>query len=228
MNTQIILSIETATNACSAALNLSGTIKSKFVIAPRAHAELILGMVDALLTENDVKRSDISAIAFGQGPGSFMGVRLGVGITQGLAYGLGCDVIPVSSLAALAYMGNQKYPDAQYVLAGWDARMGEVYWGVYKVDSKYGVVVEVEDQVSKPQDVRLGGLDECVAVGNAWEVYREEFGEGVLGSISEVDGGVYPSAVGVGILGMARERVRVGLARPVYSRDSLILHPPTA
>ena len=93
-----LLAIETATDACSAALSIDGEIIERFEIAPRAHTELILPMVDALMVESGLRISQIDAMAFGRGPGAFTGVRIAVGVTQGIAFAADLSVVPVSTL----------------------------------------------------------------------------------------------------------------------------------
>jgi tRNA threonylcarbamoyladenosine biosynthesis protein TsaB len=121
-----LLAFETATEACSVALWIDGTVIERFGIAPRRHAELALPWADALLADAGIVRSQLDAIAVGRGPGAFTGVRLAIAIGQGIALALDRPVLPVSTLAALAL----RAPDG-HVLASIDARMGEVYLGAF-------------------------------------------------------------------------------------------------
>src|SRR6187455_1632322 len=92
-----LLALDTATEACSAALLIGGEVIERSEIAPRRHAELILPMIESLLGEAGISRRQIDAIAVGRGPGAFTGVRLAISVAQGLALGLDVPVLPVSS-----------------------------------------------------------------------------------------------------------------------------------
>ncbi|HZW51285.1 MAG TPA: tRNA (adenosine(37)-N6)-threonylcarbamoyltransferase complex dimerization subunit type 1 TsaB, partial [Rudaea sp.] len=114
-----IIAIETATEACSAALSVDGRVVERSEIAPRRHAELILPMIESLLVEAGISRAQLDGIAVGRGPGAFTGVRLAIAVAQGLALALDIPIVPVSSLAALA----QDAPDdGASILAVIDAR----------------------------------------------------------------------------------------------------------
>ncbi|VAW95489.1 tRNA threonylcarbamoyladenosine biosynthesis protein TsaB, partial [hydrothermal vent metagenome] len=89
-----LLAIETATDACSAALSIDGELRERFEIAPRAHTERILPMIDELMAEADITISQVDAMAFGCGPGAFTGVRIAVGVTQGIAFAADLPVVP--------------------------------------------------------------------------------------------------------------------------------------
>lgn len=97
-----ILAIDTATEACSVALWNDGTIKAHFELCPREHTQRILPMVQEITAAGDLTLTDIDATAFGRGPGSFTGVRIGIGIAQGLALGANLPMIGVSTTATMA------------------------------------------------------------------------------------------------------------------------------
>jgi tRNA threonylcarbamoyladenosine biosynthesis protein TsaB len=127
-----ILALETSTAACSVALSVHATILEDHRIVPREHNRLILPMVDALLSTAGIDRTDLAAVAFGRGPGSFTGVRIAAGVAQGVSLGLGIPVASISSLAALAQTTFSRHPNARYVLATLRSRADEVYIGGYE------------------------------------------------------------------------------------------------
>ncbi len=189
-----ILGIETATDACSCALWCEGEVTERFEIAPRRQAERVLPMIDELLKEKQLTVADMDAIAFGQGPGSFMGTRLAASVAMGLAFGVDKPVIPVSSLHSLAQRAYQESGEEQ-VAAAWDARMNEVYWGCYRAENGRMQPV-LNDALDKPAAVILP-KGKWLLVGNAWEVYRPEF------TFSQDSRLFYPSAAMVVVLALS-------------------------
>ena len=125
-----LLALDTATEACSVALLHDGKVLSHYEVIPRLHAQRLLPMIKTLLAEAGISLSALDAIAFGRGPGAFTGVRIAIGVVQGLAFGLERPVLPVSNLAVLAQRAFREH-NARQVAAAIDARMDEVYWGCY-------------------------------------------------------------------------------------------------
>lgn len=168
-----ILALDTATEACSAALWIDGTISERFAIAPREHTRQILPMIDSLLADAGIKVQHLDALAFGRGPGSFTGVRIGIGIAQGLALGAGLPMIGVSTLAALAE-GAWRHTGQRQVLAAIDARMGEVYWAHYQRDSADIWHGEQHETVITPEQLaslRLPATGSWATAGTGWQTY---------------------------------------------------------
>jgi tRNA threonylcarbamoyladenosine biosynthesis protein TsaB len=156
-----ILALDTASAQCSVALLAGGELISRAVRTSRDHARLLLPMVDEVLAEAGCSLRAVDGIGFGRGPGSFTGVRIAVAVTQGLAAGAGLPVLPVSDLRALAEAARQQVAAPPggampgWLLACMDARMGEVYWGVFPLtDGPVGVAHEGE-RVSAPEALLL-------------------------------------------------------------------------
>jgi tRNA threonylcarbamoyladenosine biosynthesis protein TsaB len=126
-------------------------------------------MVDAVLSKAGVRLSGLDGIAAGIGPGSFTGVRISVAVAQGLAFGAGLPVVPVSSLEALALkaIGN----GAQQALACLDARMGEVYWGCFSADAAGLLAAASPLRVGPPAEVRWPGAGNFRGIGRGFAAY---------------------------------------------------------
>lgn len=182
--TQRILSIETTTEFCSIALSLNNEMITRSLGVPSQHSLSILPMIDELLAQAEISLKMLDAIAVGQGPGSFTGLRLGISVAQGLCFGLNLPCVPISSLAILAY-GAKK--EAQHwgvnlVLPVMDARMKEVYIGAYQfeAESLISLISFIDDSVQKPSEITtkmaLMALDcqDFVAIGTGWRVYEKE------------------------------------------------------
>ncbi|MFU0853253.1 tRNA (adenosine(37)-N6)-threonylcarbamoyltransferase complex dimerization subunit type 1 TsaB [Kluyvera cryocrescens] len=170
-----ILAIDTATEACSAALWNDGNTCAHFELCPREHTQRILPIVQDILTQGGVSLTDLDALAFGRGPGSFTGVRIGIGIAQGLALGAELPMIGVSTLATMA-QGAWRKQGASRVLAAIDARMGEVYWAEYQRDEQGVWHGENTEAVLKPEAVqqRLAELEgEWATVGTGWAAWPD-------------------------------------------------------
>ncbi|ETS30905.1 tRNA N6-adenosine(37)-N6-threonylcarbamoyltransferase complex dimerization subunit TsaB [Photorhabdus temperata] len=170
-----ILAIDTATEACSVALWNNGAVLAQFEISPREHTQRILPMVQSVLAESGISLQQLDALAFGRGPGSFTGVRIGVGIAQGLALGAELPVIGVSTLNTMA-QGVFRLTGVTQVLTAIDARMGEVYWGQYTCDQKGEWQGSETEAVLKPEQVQAimaplnGGW---MIAGTGWQAYPQ-------------------------------------------------------
>lgn len=218
-----ILAIDTATEACSAALSVDGEIYEQFEIAPRQHARMILPMIDHLLKAADLRLADIDAFALGQGPGSFMGLRIAASVVQSLAFVARKPVIPISTLQVIAQVAHFNTGAVQ-VVAGWDARMEEVYWGAYQCDET-GIMQPVQpDQLSPPQHIVLPD-GHWEAAGNAWSIYSASISTKTKAHLHILPDYVYPHAYAlVRLANRHYTQARVlpaEQALPVYLRDNV-------
>ncbi|MGR9090546.1 MAG: tRNA (adenosine(37)-N6)-threonylcarbamoyltransferase complex dimerization subunit type 1 TsaB [Gammaproteobacteria bacterium] len=169
-----LLALETATDACSVALLHAGETLERYEVAPRRHTELILPMVNSVLAEAGLDCSQIDAIAFGAGPGSFTGVRIATAVAQGLALAHDLPVVPVSCLALLAIGGAREH-DAETVVPVMDARRHEVYAAAYVVDRTQSLAnILIDDWIGPATDLPLPGQDDCLVVGRGVTVYHDE------------------------------------------------------
>jgi tRNA threonylcarbamoyladenosine biosynthesis protein TsaB len=128
-----LLALDTSTEALSVSLFMGDRQIDRYVEMERGHAEHLLPLVETVLAEGGIALGALDAIAFGRGPGGFTGVRLAASVAQGLAFGAGLGVVPVSDLAAVAQRVAQLDPAVSRVLVANDARMREVYWAEFEV-----------------------------------------------------------------------------------------------
>ncbi|WP_032642332.1 tRNA (adenosine(37)-N6)-threonylcarbamoyltransferase complex dimerization subunit type 1 TsaB [Enterobacter sp. EGD-HP1] len=220
-----ILAIDTATEACSVALLNNDAVTAHFEECPREHTQRILPLVKEILTRSNTSLTDLDTLAFGRGPGSFTGVRIGIGIAQGLALGAELPMIGVSTLATMA-QGAWRMTGATRVLAAIDARMGEVYWAEYTRDEQGVWHGEETEAVLKPEAVteRLQQLSgEWATVGTGWPAWPDmASGTGV----TLVDGNMLLPAAEDMLpiacqLFAAGKTVAVEHAEPVYLRNTV-------
>ena len=220
-----ILAIDTTTEACSVALWNDGTTFAHFEECPREHTQRILPLVKTILTEGNTSLTDLDALAYGRGPGSFTGVRIGIGIAQGLALGADLPMIGVSTLATMA-QGAWRMTGATRVLAAIDARMGEVYWAEYTRDENGVWHGEETEAVLKPEAVtgRLKQLSgEWATVGTGWPAWPEMAKDTGL---TRVDGNM-PLPPAEDMLPIACQLLAAGKtvavehAEPVYLRNTV-------
>jgi len=217
-----ILSLDTATEACSAALFIDGEVIESYQVAPRRHATLIMPMIKMVMAEAGLAAAQLDALAFGRGPGSFTGVRIAVGIVQGLAFAANLPVMPISTLAAIARGAMFEHGVSQ-VAAAIDARMQEVYWGAYRAVPDGGVVLIDRERVCSPSLVTLADNGEWFGAGSGWAVYTRTLQHSL--AVRCWWGDHYPRARDIALLGAQAYRrgefVTVDRVIPVYLRDEV-------
>ena len=213
-----LLALDTATEACSAAVWVDGAVLERYELAPRRHAALILPMVETVLAEAGLSVGQLNVIAVGRGPGAFTGVRIAVGIAQGIAFAADLPIAPVSTLAALT-LGVARTTGQTRVAAALDARMGEVYWGVYAVADVDAEPLG-EERCCAPEAV-IAPPGEWFGAGSGWAVHAEALARRL--SVSGWQGDCYPRAGDIARLAAIPSRRGAWLpadqALPVYLRD---------
>ncbi len=222
-----IIAIESSTERCSVALESAGQQQQLISERPRQHAEQILPMIDALLAEAQLSRQQIDQVAFGQGPGSFTGVRVACSVAQGIGYGLDIPVLPISSLAALAQSAATCSDDYERVIAAQDARLGEIYVGSFEFERSTLLAIGKE-KVLPPQTLGehfdLTG-NHWIAAGSAWQAYRQELQTVVETSVGQLLRACRADALAILTLASgpayADCAVSADQAQPVYLRDQV-------
>lgn len=217
-----LLALDTATDACSAAAYGDDIIHARFELAPRGHAQLLLSMVNEVLAEAGWALSDLDAVAFGCGPGSFTGLRIAAATAQGLAFGAGLPIVAVSSLGALAQTAFAVH-GVRRSAAAFDARMNEIYFGAYEIDANGLARPAQQERVCPPEAALLPDGGSWTGVGAGWAVYESRLLARLGDRIERIHAAVYPRAQDVAVLaafGFSRgEAVSAEAAVPVYLRD---------
>lgn len=220
-----LLSIETSSEACSVALYLDGELIEDHRLAPRQHGKLILQMIETIMAGSNIKLDDLDCLAFGRGPGSFTGLRIAAGVIQGLAFGAELPVMPVSTLAALSLQAHDEL-GGDYFFPAFDARLDEVYWGVYQSSQSELVVPIVDEQVCRAEVVTVPEEIEGFAIGSGWASHQEPLLKRVgADRVRKTVTDYLPRAAAIARLaaiGFEKGRaVPAEQAQPVYLRDKV-------
>ena len=217
-----ILAIDTATERCSVAVAIDGNITESTADTPRGHADLVLPMIQTLLAEAGLSLAQLDGIAYGRGPGAFTGVRIAIGVVQGLAFGARLLTAGISNLAAVA---QQVAKPGDRVLVCMDARMGEVYWGVFECTLN-GLVHETRsEEVAAPERVieqMASSPPPSVLAGTGFQAYPQLAEIATTGETFPV---LLPRARDIALLGIHEFEQGRGLkaadAQPVYLRNQV-------
>ncbi len=215
-----ILALDTSTEYLSVALRVDGDTASRDLHAGQQHSERLLPLVQALLAEAGVSLRQLDCIAFGQGPGTFTGLRIGCGVAQGLAFGAGLPVAPVSTLLALAQGSGEVR-----VVACLDARMGEVYHAAFVRQGAQWATVH-PPSLCHPKDAPTLEGAGWAGVGSGFGAYPADLAARYAGQLKRVDGTCFPHAADIAALAEAMGQaawVSAEQAAPVYLRDKVAL-----
>jgi tRNA threonylcarbamoyladenosine biosynthesis protein TsaB len=222
-----LLAFDTATENCSVALWLDGEVRVVEQEIGRGHAELILPMIESLLAAAQLRLVDLDALAVGRGPGGFTGVRLGISVAQGLAFGAGKPVVAISDLRAIAQRAFELQPDARRCLVCADARMREVYCGEYARDAA-GLAAApsppaaAPEAVLPPAAVSLAAQPGLVLAGRGFRASAELRERALATGLPLLDD-LLPGAAQIARLAVADALCGgaqpAALLQPVYLRD---------
>ncbi|MGB0859987.1 MAG: tRNA (adenosine(37)-N6)-threonylcarbamoyltransferase complex dimerization subunit type 1 TsaB [Pseudoalteromonas spongiae] len=214
-----ILLIDAATEALSVAVSCD-LENAHFEVCPQQHSQKMLPLVDSILNSANTNLKALDAIAFGRGPGSFTGVRVGVSVTQGLAYAANLPVIGISNLQMMAQQAFDT-TEADYAIATIDARMGEIYYAEFKRDENNLAAFMSNEMVIKPEELTLPEYD-AVVVGTGCQTYKVHFEATNLTILDEI---TLPNARFMTKLAerelVAGNTVVAADAQPVYVRDTV-------
>lgn len=219
------LAVDTATEACSVAVQVNDAYREQFEVVDRGHTQKLLPMIRSVLADCGKTLAQLDGIACGIGPGSFAGVRIGVGVVKGLALARDLPVVGVSSLAMLGLRAMRASGVAQ-VAAVIDARMNEVYFGAYARASE-GLVAVIQDQLGAAQALPALPAGEWVGVGTGWAVHEAPLRAALKARIAAVDPAALPHAEDA--LRLALPEFAAGRAAsadalaPAYLRDRVAL-----
>lgn len=216
-----ILALETSTEYCSVALWQDGNVVNRSELVGQRHSELLMEILDNLLHEAGIKLTELDGIAFGAGPGSFTGVRIACGVTQGLALGADLPVVGVCTLQALAQAaGHDK------VIAALDARMGEIYHAAYEKQAGSWVTI-CEPSLCFPQLAPQVQGSGWFGTGSGFAMYGAVLDDRYAGQIAGSDTLAVPQAIAIAEfaapLFAAGQGMDAAHAMPFYLRDKVAL-----
>jgi tRNA threonylcarbamoyladenosine biosynthesis protein TsaB len=216
-----LLSFDPSTEFLSLALWHDGEVRVRECMAGQKHSELVLPLAGELLAEAGWKLAELDGIVFGQGPGSFTGLRIGCGVAQGLAFGADLPVIGVSTLEALAQQAGEPR-----VIACLDARMSEVYHAAFERRGEQWHPVLTAGLYAPQQVPAVEGGDWC-AIGSGWDNFGTVLDATYAGQVSRRIAGAFPLARHMAELAAPRFAAGEGKpaheAAPLYVRNKVAL-----
>lgn len=193
-----VLGIETSTRRGSVAAVEDGvTLGSLAHEEPSAHAERVLALVERLLSEVGWNRTSIERVAVGIGPGSFTGLRVGIALAQGMALGLGCPIVGVGSLTALA--SSAPTTERRTRVPVLDARRGELFLAAYDADGRERRAPDAVPLAAVAALLaELGGPGDLVLIGEAARLVGVGY-EALAGTELELPHAAAVARIGAGL-----------------------------
>ena len=222
-----LLALDTATEACSLAVAVDARVCVRHVVAGRDQSSVLLPLLHELMAEAGIGFADLDGIVCGIGPGSFAGLRVGVGFVKGLAVARDLPVVPVTSLATLA-QGALRRTGISRALACIDARMGEVYAGAFERDASGLMQPSGAPRVCKPEALELSLSAPWVVAGTGWGTYGAVLRERSATAPAAEEPLALPEAMDALALArpafIARRTIGGAALEPVYLRDDVALN----
>jgi tRNA threonylcarbamoyladenosine biosynthesis protein TsaB len=216
-----ILALDTSTEYCSVALLSDNDVTSREDYAGQRHSELILPMVRQVLADSGITLADLDGIAFGSGPGSFTGLRIACGITQGLAFGADLPVVGICTLEALAQEAG-----AEKVVTALDARMGEIYHAAYE-KGRHEWQPVAQPSLCRPENAPLPKGDNWIACGSGFDMYEERLRVRYEGCVKRIISQTRPNAHSIARLAVGKfargQSTGPSEAAPLYIRNKVAL-----
>jgi tRNA threonylcarbamoyladenosine biosynthesis protein TsaB len=224
-----LLALDTSSLACSVALQDGAAIIARYEEQPREHTRLLLPMIREVLRESELGLAELDAIVLGNGPGSFIGMRIAASVSQGLAYGSGLKIVPVSSLAAVAAEVFAT-SDAGEVVVTQDAHMHEVYLGIFARGADELPTPLMAERLHAQHAIEELGSTAAnrVAAGAGWQRYPALLANNQE-RLSAVSSQLYPNArflLGLGAFGLATgSSIAPAELTPAYLRQKVAEKP---
>ncbi|MEE9447779.1 MAG: tRNA (adenosine(37)-N6)-threonylcarbamoyltransferase complex dimerization subunit type 1 TsaB [Arenicellales bacterium] len=217
-----VLAIDTVTEMCSVALSIEGEMIVREVLAPNQHSNIVLEMVDSVMDEAGAALNSLDLIINDTGPGSFTGIRIGMGVSQGLAYGADIPMLGVDALSTLAHQaeGDGLGEDSDEVLVAMDARMGQVYWAYFtRINGK--LCLNGDLHLTKPDEIKLNS-ERLLGIGSGMDVYAKViFEQCMLNKIIKQQFPLAQNALKLGLALPESDWVAAGDLLPVYLRNDV-------
>jgi tRNA threonylcarbamoyladenosine biosynthesis protein TsaB len=207
-----------------------------FAIQPNQHSLLILKFIEKCLAESQLALQNLDLIAFAHGPGSFTGLRLAASVVQGLAAAHNIPIIPISTLQAMAQGAYETYQIEQVIVA-LDARVKEIYWGVYALDDHGYMMPLAPDALINPTQASIhpafNRSKKIGGIGDAWHAYKDILQQ-QCPTLATIQPEHYPRARHIAKLAIAKYHcdgraatISAVNALPIYLQSPYSTEPPT-
>jgi len=210
-----ILAVDTCTDVTSITLSISGQKTSRVIQDIVKSSGHILKLCDEVFCETGVKLSEIDVIVYTKGPGAFTGVRMCVGVAQGLSLAGGIPTMGFSTLELLGYKAVRCL-NSKKIATAIDARMGEVYWAIYE----HGLLLN--ERICEPDNVDKLSKD-YIGVGSGWESYKELLT--LQSNVKQIESNFYPESkdlIDLFLLAIENgQKATFELPQPTYLRNNV-------